>query len=116
MDLDMLAAAGMDTADALGRVMGSTALLGRLLGMFLTDGSLDALEAAAAADDAEAALAAAHALKGVSGNLSMTRIFDLTARQCDLIRAGDWPAARALVPEVTAAHADMVAAIHAAGL
>ena len=69
----------------------------------------------AAADDAAAGLEAAHALKGVSGNLSMTKLYELTARQCELIRADDWPAARALVPEVRAVYDRLVAAIEACG-
>lgn len=115
MDLAVLDAAGLDTADALSRLMGSEALLGRLLGTFLADENMDRLEAAAAADDASAGLEAAHALKGVSGNLSMTKLYELTARQCELIRADDWSAARVLVPEVRAVYDRLVAAIDACG-
>lgn len=111
MDYEVLRAGGIDADAALGRLMGSEALLGRLLGKFLQDENYGKLVVAAQADDAEAALAAAHALKGVSGNLSMMRLYDLTARQCDLIRAGSWPEARDLMPQVTAAYEAAVAAI-----
>lgn len=113
MRLEVLDAAGLDTADALARLMGSEALLARLLGKFAADENCARLVAAAEADDADAALEAAHALKGVSGNLSMTRLYELTSRQCELIRAGDWPAARALVGEVASAHGALVEAIGA---
>ena len=110
MNREALVAAGVDVDDALARLMGSEKLLERLLGKFAADESCARLEAAAAADNAEAGLEAAHALKGVSGNLSMTRLYELTSRQCELIRAGEWPAARELVPEVVAARAAVVAA------
>ena len=103
MDRAILDAAGLDTADALDRMMGSEALLGRLLGTFLKEDTMEKLEAA-------------HALKGVSGNLSMTRLYELTSRQCELIRADDWPAARAMVPEVAAAYQAIVDAINTCGL
>lgn len=111
MRREALEAAGMDVADALARMMGSEALLERLLGKFAADDGCARLVAAAEKDDAEAALEAAHALKGVSGNLSMTRLYELTSRQCELIRGGDWPAARALVGDVVAARDALLAAI-----
>ncbi|MDM8163634.1 MULTISPECIES: Hpt domain-containing protein [Collinsella] len=115
MDLAVLERAGIDTEDALSRVMGSEALLMRLLNTFLEDDNMAKLEAAAAADDAEAGLEAAHALKGVTGTLSMTELYALTSRQCELIRADDWPAARALTPEVAEAYRRVVAGIGACG-
>ena len=114
MNREARVAAGVDVDDALARLMGSEALLARLLGKFAADENCARLVTAAEADDADAALEAAHALKGVSGNLSMTRLYELTSRQCELIRAGDWPAARALVGEVAAAHGALVEAIGAA--
>lgn len=88
MNLEVLRAGGVDVDAALARMMGSEALLGRLLGKFTADQSCARFEEAVAADDSEAGLDAAHALKGVSGNLSMTRVFELTSQICELIRAG----------------------------
>ena len=70
--MDRLAA-----ADALERFMGSEALLTRFLGRFLEDGNMDALRAAVAAGEWDKALTASHTLKGMSGNLSMTVLYDL---------------------------------------
>ena len=113
MDNEKLRAAGIDVDDALARLMGSQALLERLLGKFAADQNMARLEDAAAAGDADAGFEAAHALKGVCGNLSMTRLFELTSRQCDLFRAGDAAAAFALVSEVRAAYDAVRAAITA---
>ena len=111
--LDALAAAGIDTAGALERLMGSEALLQRFLRRFLEDGSLDALRAAVAAGDWAAALKASHTLKGMCGNLSMTALFDLFTRQVALLRADDWAAAAALMPDIAQGYARALQAIQA---
>ena len=111
MNKDALVAAGMDVDGALARLMGSEALLERLLGTFAVDGNMAKLEAAQA--DVDAALEAAHTLKGVCGNLSMTALFDLSSRACDLFRSGDTAAAFALVPQMRDAYAAMMSAIKA---
>lgn len=113
MNKDALVAAGMDVDGALARLMGSEALLDRLLGTFAADGNMAKLEAAQADGDVDAALEAAHTLKGVCGNLSMTTLFDLSSRACDLFRSGDTAAAFALVPQMRDAYAAMMNAIKA---
>ena len=52
----------------------------------------------------------------MSGNLSMTRVFELTSQICELIRAGEWPAARALAADLREACDQVTAAIAACGL
>ena len=113
MNKEALRAAGMDVDGALSRLMGSEALLERLLKTFTADTNLGRLEAAAIAGDAEMGFEAAHTLKGVCGNLSMTTLFDLTSRQCELFRAGDAAGAFALVSQVSEAHRAMMDAIDA---
>lgn len=109
--MERLAAAGIDTADALERFMGSEALLVRFLGRFLEDANMDALRAAVAAGDWDKALAASHALKGMSGNLSMTVLYDLFTRQVALLRQPDTDGAAALMPAIEAAYQQAAAAI-----
>lgn len=109
-----LAAAGVDVDAALARMMGSEALLLRLLKKFLDDQNFSKLQAAVAAGDQEAALAASHTLKGVCGNLSMTALFDLLTRQVAAFRAGDWEGAAALLAEIAPAYARVVDAIREA--
>ena len=86
MNLTVLEAAGIDTAEALGRVMGNETLFGRVLGMFLDDPNHDALVAAVAARDTEGAIKASHALKGTCGTLAMTELFKLLETQLALLR------------------------------
>lgn len=110
---DSLQAAGLDTADALERMMGNEALLIRLLKKFPADPSYDQLRAAVANGDTEAALKASHTLKGVCGNMAMTTLYDLTTRQVALFRAGDNVVAFSMMPEITSAYEAMKAAIDA---
>lgn len=99
-----LEAAGIDVAAALERMMGSEALLERLLGKFLDDPQYPALCAALERADAEQAASAAHTLKGVCGNLSMTDLYGLFTRQVDALRTGDLPLARGMMGEIGPAY------------
>ena len=106
-----LEAGGVDVAGALERMMGSEALLERLLGKFLEDRNFPALCAALDAEDLSGAAAAAHTLKVVCGNLSMTALYGLFARQVEALRAGDLAGARALMADIRPALEAAAAAI-----
>lgn len=103
--------AGIDVDDALSRFMGNEGLLERFLGKFLNDQSYSKLCEAIESGDNEAALTASHTLKGVSGNLSMYILNDLLTRQVKAYRDGDPELAKSLMPEITAAYDNAVAAI-----
>ena len=106
-----LTAAGIQVDQALERMMGSEALLERLLGKFLEDRNYPALRSALEAGDLEGAAAASHALKGVCGNLSMAVLYDLFTRQVAALRQGGLAEARALMEEIAPAYAAVTAAI-----
>src|SRR5699024_12749545 len=108
---DMVAAAGIAASGALARFMRSEALVTRFLGRFWEDASMDAPRGAVAAGDWDKALTAAHTLKGMCGNLSMTVLYDLFTRQVALLRASDTAGAAALMPEIEAACRKAAAAI-----
>ena len=108
---DQLEAAGIDIESALERMMGSEALLERMMGKFLDDPQYPALRAALEAGDMERAVSAAHTLKGVCGNLSMTGLYGLFTRQVDALRAGDLPLARGIMAEIAPAYERVMAAI-----
>ena len=99
-----LEAGGVDVQGALDRMMGNEKLLAHLLGKFLDDTSFSRLETALAEHDADAAFGAAHTLKGVAGNLSVTTVYELAGRQCDLLRAGSPDEAAALMPQLSEAY------------
>lgn len=78
--------------------MGSEALLEQFLKKFLTDPNYEALCRAWEAGDEAGAVAPAHTLKGMCGNLSMTDLYELTGRLVLALRAGDRQEAGQLMP------------------
>lgn len=106
-----LTEAGLDLTGALDRFMNNEALLERFLAKFPADPNHDRLTAAIAAQDKEGALTAAHTLKGVCGNLSMTALFELLTRQVAAFRADDWEGAVAMMPELDRMYTALCAAI-----
>ena len=103
--------AGLDLNSALDRFMNNEALLERFLAKVPADPNHDRLTAAIAAGDKEGALTAAHTLKGVCGNLSMTALFELLTRQVAAFRADDWEGAVAMMPELDRMYNGLCAAI-----
>ncbi|MCR4856513.1 MAG: Hpt domain-containing protein [Erysipelotrichaceae bacterium] len=53
----------------------------------LSEASFDDLSRALEADDLDGAFKAAHALKGVSGNLSLTPLYEKVSEITELLRA-----------------------------
>lgn len=106
-----LEAGGIDVDQALERVMGNEALLERLLGKFLDAPQYHALCAALERGDPEQAAAAAHTMKGMCGNLSMTELFRLFTMQVETLRGGDLMAGRDLMGRITPAYERMTAAL-----
>ena len=70
----------VDTEKALGRIRGNAKLFKTLLTHFLaTRSQFEQLQKEIAANDREAASKSVHALKGVAANLSMTKLYDVSA-------------------------------------
>ncbi len=74
--LDALKEFGADTEKGLGMCMGNEALYLRLVGSVPKEPKFDGLRKSLEEKDYDAAFEAAHALKGVFGNLSLTPLFD----------------------------------------
>ena len=110
-----LTAAGVNVDEALERFMGSEAMLERFLKKFPADKGFAALTAALEAGDHEGAVNAAHTLKGLCGNLSIKPLFAGFDRQVALMRAGDWDAAAAMMPQLTEDYNRALEAILALG-
>ena len=106
-----LEAAEIDVADALSRFLGNEVLLIKFLRRFPQDPNMDNLRCAMAAGEVTAAFKAAHTLKGVAGNLSMTALFHCVSPLVEDLRAGNLAAAREKLPAVEAAYAAVIAAL-----
>ncbi|MDO4990545.1 MAG: Hpt domain-containing protein [Eubacteriales bacterium] len=95
LTIDTLRRLGVNTSDGLGRCMNNEAFYLRLVNMALDDQNFGKLEEAVKNGDKTAAFEAAHALKGVLGNLSLTPLYEATSEMTELLRAGrdaDYPA------------------------
>lgn len=103
--------AGIDVEEALGRFMNNEGLLMKFLLRFPQDQNFSKLSSAMEAEDTEAGYTAAHTLKGVVGNLSMTELFPLVTQVSDALRAGDLAAAREKMPELETAYQKVVSAL-----
>lgn len=108
---ERLEEAGIDVESALERFMGNEALLERFLKKFPDDPSYAKLTAAIEAGKQEEALIASHTLKGISGNLAMTGLFDLLTAQVAAFRADDWDEAVKLMPEISKSYETITAVI-----
>ena len=76
LTVDMLRNYGANTAEGLNRCFNNEAFYLRLVGMSMEDKNYDLLSKAVADGDAKAAFEACHALKGSTGNLALTPIYD----------------------------------------
>ena len=79
---------GANTAEGIARCVNNEAFYLRMVDKAMSDANYDKLETAIHAGDKDAAFEAAHALKGVLGNLSLTPILDPVMEITDLLRSG----------------------------
>jgi len=87
MTIEELKALGADTDAGLARCLNNEAFYFRLIGMAAKDAAFEKLESAIAAGELGAAFEAAHSLKGVLGNLSLTFLFEPVSELTEILRA-----------------------------
>jgi len=87
LTLDALRDFGADVKGGLERCMNNESFYLRLVKMALSDNNVDRLRESLASGDLDAAFEAAHALKGVLGNLSLTPVYEPVAEVTELLRA-----------------------------
>ena len=95
LTIDALRQFGANTGEGLGRCLNNEAFYLRLVNMGLDDAGFGKLSDALAAGDTKAAFEAAHALKGVLGNLGLTPLYEPDSELTELLRSGadaDYPA------------------------
>lgn len=78
---------GANVQEGLSRCYGNEALYFRLVNMIPAEGNFDKLKAAVEANDLAAGFEAAHALKGVLGNLSLTSMYSVCSEITELLRS-----------------------------
>ena len=78
----------INVKEALGRVRDNKKLFRRMLGLFLESGEFATLEDSLMQKDYAKAADAAHAIKGITGNLSLTELFKISTRMMEELRQG----------------------------
>lgn len=112
MDLiSELEALGVNTQEAIRRFSGNTALYQKMLGKLVT--AVKDLEVMPCfeKEDYETAVTNAHTLKGVTGNLSLTPIYNGYTEVVNLLREGKYDDARAALEKTLPIQADILACI-----
>lgn len=96
--------AGVDVDSAMERFMGNQELLLRFLRKFPADDNYSKIVSGIESGDYEAAFRAAHTLKGLCGNLSLSKLQAIVSEQTELLRSKKWEEATAMMPRVTEAY------------
>jgi len=86
LTLDTLRAFGANVDEGMARCMNMEPFYLKIVGMVLADKNFDALKSAMDAGDAKAAFEAAHALKGATGNASLTPIYTPVGELSDTLK------------------------------
>ena len=84
--VDQLKQFGANTEEGLARCFGNEALYLKLVSAVPAEGSFQALKEAVDANDLQKGFEAAHALKGVLGNLSLTPLYEKASEITELLR------------------------------
>ncbi len=109
---EKLIQAGVDVNSALERFMGNSALMIKFLKKFPADENYNILVTSLEADNFDDAFKAAHTLKGLCGNLSLTKLQSVVSEQTELLRAGNGPEAKKFMPEVIKEYEEIVAILN----
>lgn len=97
----------VDTDNTIKRFAGNAGLFKKFLMKFPQDISFDNLTQAISENNTEDMISAVHTLKGVAGNLGLTRVYESSAKMTELLRKGDMDAAMAEYNEVKEAHEEI---------
>ena len=87
LTIEKLTEFGIDTKEGLARCMNNETFYFKMLAMGLSNEYFETLEKFLAANKKEEAFEAAHALKGVVGNLALTPLYEPLSEITELLRA-----------------------------
>ena len=86
LTIEKLEQYGANTNEAINRCMGNKDLYLRLVMLVFEDDNFDKLQKAINNDNLQEAFEAAHALKGILGNLSLGKMYDKSVEITELLR------------------------------
>ena len=119
MDMELLhalTACETDVTGALRRFCGDETLYASCVAAFLEDRTMHALECAVASGDWDDAFTAAHALKGLAGNLGFVPLFHESAELVVLIRTGRIGETAGSLRKVQRCYQELLSAIRPTGI
>lgn len=102
---------GVNVEEAMQRFMNNDKLLERFLKKFVSDESYGNLVKAMEEKDCDKAFTEAHTLKGVTGNLALSRLHSVISEQTDYLRGKDFETAAAMMPQVKALYEEVLETI-----
>ena len=85
--IDKLKEFGVDTKEGLTRCMNNEGFYFKMIKMGLSDGHFESLQKSLEDNNLAEAFEAAHALKGVIGNLALSPIYNPLAEMTEMLRA-----------------------------
>ncbi len=107
-ELQMLEEAGFQVTPTLERFGNSEAMYKRFLTMFAQDQNFEVLKNACNERDAEKMFKSAHTIKGMSANLGLQNVHQITSKMVELYRAGMIEDAYSLLSSLTAAYQETI--------
>ena len=108
-----LEAAGISVDAALERFLGNSALVLKFVMRFPEDENFPNLKRAMDCGDVKGAFVAAHTLKGVTGNLSMDKLYETVSKMVEDLREGNLDAAAVRMEELEKQYAQTIQALEA---
>lgn len=96
--------AGVDTEGAVRRFSGNTALYERFLNKFLTDPTFDKVTESFDKEDTEEAILTTHTFKGLTANLGLNTLFEISSEMVSQLRAGKFKEASESYPKLKEAY------------
>ena len=109
--LEELKTLDVDVDGGLKRIGGNEKLYIKLLGSFTKSINTYKVDADFDGNDYNDVIEKTHAIKGVSGNLSLTPVYEAYTKVVDLLRAGKPEEARTILKEVLPVQEEIIACI-----
>lgn len=111
LTVEQLKEYGANTEEGLGRCMNNEGFYLMLVGKVVQDQNFAALDEALKRNDLDAAFEAAHALKGATGNLALTPLYEPICEVTELLRKRTQMDYSAYQKTINSCHQQLVALI-----
>ena len=108
LSIDDLRRFGANVQDGMGRCMNDESFYLEMVNMTLNEKSFDRLTDAIRSGDRKGAFEAAHALKGITGNVALTPLYEPLTEMTELLRGAVAPGAETPIDDVCRTYLDRI--------